>query len=222
MRLERAKRGPRIFEAAELKMTLDKAGTPMKAMILLGINTGLGNTDIATLPSKAVDLKHGWLDFPRGKTGIGRRCPLWPETIVAIREAIDVRPKPKRQEHAGLLFITKYGQPWGTRSCTLPDAKGKVRKNADDPVCKEFTKLLVSLKIKRRVYPSIASAEALRRSAATAAIRWQLTPSWATHATIWRRCTASGSTTPGCWPSLSTSGSGFSENRKGSKINIAG
>jgi integrase len=150
MRLERAKKGPRIFEATELKMVLDKAGTPMKAMVLLGINAGLGNTEIATLPSKAADLKRGWLDFPRGKTRIGRRCPLWPETIAAIREAIDQRPKPKQHEHAGLLFVTKYGQAWGTRSCTLPDAKGKVRKNADDPVCKEFTKLLVALKIKRR------------------------------------------------------------------------
>src|SRR5262249_57198584 len=50
--------------------------------------------------------------FPRPKTGIARRCPLWPETVAALREALANRPEPKKQEHAGLVFVTKYGQPW--------------------------------------------------------------------------------------------------------------
>jgi integrase len=149
LRLERGKRGPRIFEAAELRTILDKATMPLKAMILLGINCGLGNTDIATLPVKAVDLASGWLDFPRPKTGIARRVPLWRETVAAIKEAVADRPTPKNADHAGVLFITKYGKPWGTRTCSEPDEKGKVHKNADDPVCKEFNKLLVALKLKR-------------------------------------------------------------------------
>ena len=63
--------------------------------ILLGVNCGFGNTDVASLPIDAVDLDGGWIDFPRPKTEIPRRVPLWPETIEAIREALKQRPQPK-------------------------------------------------------------------------------------------------------------------------------
>ena len=149
LRKERQAKGLRMFEAKDVKAILDKAETPLKAMILLAINTGLGNYDITCLPSKAVNLETAWLDYPRQKTSIGRRCPLWPETTAAIREAIVRRPKPKKREHGSLLFITKYGQPWGVRTVSEPDKKGKVRKNADDPVCKEFAKLIKVLKLHR-------------------------------------------------------------------------
>ena len=76
LRLERAKKGPRMFEAAELRTILDKAAMPLKAMILLGINCGLGNSDIANLPIKALDLKRNWLDFPRPKTGTPLTLPV--------------------------------------------------------------------------------------------------------------------------------------------------
>ncbi len=150
LRLERARKGPRMFEAAELRAILDKAAMPLKAMILLAINCGLGNSDIANLPTKALDLKKGWADFPRPKTGIARRCPLWAETIAAVREALGVRPVPKREEHSGLLFITKYGGKWAQARVEKPDIKtGKRKMWSDDPVGKEFAKLLVSLKLKR-------------------------------------------------------------------------
>ena len=94
MRVERAKRGPQMFEAQELRRMLDAATMPLRAMILLAINCGFGNTDIASLPTKAVDLKNSWVTFARGKTGIGRRCPLWPETVAAVAQALDDRPVP--------------------------------------------------------------------------------------------------------------------------------
>jgi integrase len=149
LRRERQTKGLRMFEALELRAILAKATAPLKAMILLGANCGLGNYDITCLPRAAIDIKLGWLDFPRPKTAIRRRCPLWPETVAAIQEAIESRPKPKSADHAALLFITKYGQPWGTRTVSEPDKTGRVRKNADDPVCKEFNKLLTELKLKR-------------------------------------------------------------------------
>ena len=58
----------------------------MKPMILLGINCGFGNADCATLPIRALDLEEGWINFPRPKTGLDRRCPLWPETIKSLQE----------------------------------------------------------------------------------------------------------------------------------------
>src|SRR5262249_34998455 len=92
LRLHRAKQGPKLFKAEEIPCMLDPAGPPPKAMILLGINCGSGNADCGRLPLAAIDLDAGVIDFPRPKTGIARRCPLWPETVTAIREAIAERP----------------------------------------------------------------------------------------------------------------------------------
>lgn len=78
IRLERARIGPRMFEAAELRRILDAAGTPMKAMILLGVNCGFGNADCGTLPLAALDLAGGRVNYHRPKTGITRPRPLWP------------------------------------------------------------------------------------------------------------------------------------------------
>jgi integrase len=166
LRLDRAKKGPRMFEAKELTAILDKATMPLKAMILLGINCGMGNSDIANMPTKAVDLKRGWLDFPRPKTGTPRRCPLWKKTVAAIREAIKQRPTPKDKQHAGLLFITSHGGKWAQARVEEPDEKtGKRKMWSDDPVGKEFTKLLTALKLKR---PGL-SFYALRHTFATVA-----------------------------------------------------
>jgi hypothetical protein len=44
----------------------------LKAMILLGINCGYGNADCGTLPLSALDLKNGWINYHRPKTGIVR------------------------------------------------------------------------------------------------------------------------------------------------------
>jgi integrase len=145
--------GKKKFEAEELRRIVDAADQPLKAMILLAINCGFGNKDIMDIPTKALDLKTGWADFPRPKTAIPRRCPLWPETIMAIRGTIEQRPRPKNASDTALLFVTKYGKPWGTRTIREVKAEdGKEAKlviNSDDPVCKEFNKLLVKLGLKR-------------------------------------------------------------------------
>jgi integrase len=62
---------------------------------------------------------------------------LWAETVQAIQEASAHRPEPKREEHASLLFITKYGLPW-------------TKDTADQTLAKEFSKLLRANRINRR------------------------------------------------------------------------
>lgn len=109
MRKERAKRGPRLFQPKELNSLLEAASPQIKAMILLGVNAGFGCTDCATLPSHALDLKGGWVDYPRPKTGVSRRCPLWPETVDAIKAAIKHRPQPKDDTLNALVFIGQRG-----------------------------------------------------------------------------------------------------------------
>jgi len=146
--------GKRMFVAEELRMILAAARQPIRAMILLAINCGFGNTDIMGLPISAVNLDTAWVEFPRSKTAILRGCPLWSETVAAIREVLAHRPRPEDRAHDGLLFLTRYGKPWGRRELrqvsTEAGGEPKLVANIDDPVYKEFTKLLTALGLKRR------------------------------------------------------------------------
>jgi integrase len=94
-----------------LRRLLAEADVQTRAAILLGINCGFGNSDVASLPLSAVDLERGWIDFPRPKTGVHRRCPLWGETADALRAALEQRPKPKHETDAGLFFLARTGKP---------------------------------------------------------------------------------------------------------------
>lgn len=114
LRQAKAARGPMMFSADELRRMLKAAGQPLKAMILLGVNAGLGNADVGAVPIKAIDLAGGWLNFARVKTGIARRVPLWPETVEAVKEWLAVRPAPKSEAHADILFTTVRGDSWGS------------------------------------------------------------------------------------------------------------
>ena len=134
LRIHRARQGVKLFTAEEVRRLLAAADVPMKAILLLGINCGLGNSDCGNLPVSALDLGTGWLDFPRPKTGISRRCPLWPETIEALRQGLAGRPAAKKEQHTNLVFITKYGMPWAK---DVPDS----------PITKETRKLLDRLGI---------------------------------------------------------------------------
>jgi integrase len=138
LRRHTAKRGELMLEADQLRALLREARQPLKAMILLGINAGFGNADCATLPLSAVYLDAGWLDYPRPKTGIPRRCPLWPETVGAIREALAARPTPRDRADAECVFLRESGLRWvrdqGSRK---------------DDVCKKFGELLKRLGMHR-------------------------------------------------------------------------
>ncbi len=129
LRLDRRAKGPRMLEATDVRKLLDAADVQLKAMTLLAVNCGFGNSDCGMLPLDALDLDGGWADYPRPKTGIDRRCPLWPETVEALREAIAHRPTPKSPEAEPLVFVTKYGAPWA-------------KETVDNPVTKAFRKLL--------------------------------------------------------------------------------
>jgi integrase len=104
--------GVKMFTPEQIKQLLAVASPNMKAMILLAINGGLGNTDVGTLRTKAVDLDSSWLDWPRPKTAVPRRIPIWAETVEAIRDALTHRPQPKDAADRKLLFIGRRGESY--------------------------------------------------------------------------------------------------------------
>jgi integrase len=151
LRKARHARGVRMFEAEELHKVLAAAGVQMKAMILLGVNCGFGNADCGTLPLSALDLECGWVHFPRPKTGIDRRCPLWPETVEALRAALAKRPTPKGEAHTQLVFITAKGGSWFKVGAS-PDslmARPKAKRQIDNPLSKEMAKTLKATELRR-------------------------------------------------------------------------
>jgi integrase len=160
LRRARNQNGARMFEADEIRKLLKAATQPLKAMIFLGINCGFGNNDCGRLPISALDLDGGWVSFPRPKTEIPRRCPLWPETVKAIREALSTRPAPKDEDAAGLVFVTKYGVSWSKEppiktkkeDVSEGDETKRQRKpwtSVDNPIAKEMAKLLQELGAQR-------------------------------------------------------------------------
>ncbi len=110
LRLARAANGKRMFEAAELRMILAACPTPnLRAMVLLAINCGHGNHDMAGLTFSHLDLDAGWVAYPRPKTGIDRRCPLWPETVTAAPQRTLPPPHAEKQGPRRPGFVTRHG-----------------------------------------------------------------------------------------------------------------
>jgi integrase len=156
LRRARHEAGPRLFEADEVRRTLEGADVHLKAMTLLGLNCGFGNTDVATLPQSALDQAGGWINFPRPKTEIPRRVPLWLETVAALRKAIAERPEPKDPADANLVFLTRTGKRWvRVQSKRNGEQQAGEGNRADgiislDALSQRFAKLLSDLKINGR------------------------------------------------------------------------
>ena len=142
--------GKRLFQPKEILAFLERANTPLGAMILLGINGGMGNTDCARLPIKAVDLERAVIEFDRPKTGIERVLPLWPETVEAVRRVLAQRAKPAGSEAEKLLFLTAYGRPWVRENLHRTEHNGIEKVVPVDAIGEEFGKLLNSLGLKRK------------------------------------------------------------------------
>jgi integrase len=145
IRKARNEAGERMIEAAELRTIIKAAGVPLKAMILLGINCGFGQTDVSNLPLSAIDLAGGWINYPRPKTAVARRCPLWPETVKSLKAAIRERPEPRGEADAGAVFLTRFGVRWVRMNSHAEKAAVPI-----DSVGLEFGKLLERIGIKRK------------------------------------------------------------------------
>jgi integrase len=148
----------RIFTHEEISKLLAVADTQMKAMIWLGLNCGFGCTDCSGLQWKHLDLTNGRVIFPRGKTGVPRDLPLWPETITALKAV------PKKGKS---VFYTARGNPF-VRTVLKTDSNGQEKYSTLNTISTKFSRLLkkTGLNVSKG-----SGFYTLRRTAATIAAR---------------------------------------------------
>lgn len=144
--------GKRLFASTEVLTMLHHADAQMKAMVLLGVNGGFGNTDCATLPIGAVDLENDVIEYERPKSAIPRVVPLWPETVSALKTVLEgERPTPQRSEHQNLVFLTRFGNPWEQERIYDDAESGQelLKGTRQEAISPEFRKLLCRLGLHR-------------------------------------------------------------------------
>jgi integrase len=102
----------RIVDGVELNKLLARAQPAFKAIILLGVNAGLGPADIGRLRWNMIDLDTGRMKFPRPKTGAVRCSYLWKKTRRALRVVRTLKQNRlalERDGESSLVFITRRG-----------------------------------------------------------------------------------------------------------------
>lgn len=137
---KRSRRGnaKAAYSAADVRKIIKASSGQLKAMILLAINGGLGQTDCAELTHGELDLKRNLLIFPRPKTGIDRVVPLWDQTAKAIRES---------KESGEFVFLTKYGNQWVRQVVHEREGGGVARVTWIDSVSLEYGKVRRAVKV---------------------------------------------------------------------------
>jgi integrase len=133
IRIERAGKDQKFFEANEIQSLIEHAKPQMKAMIMLGINCGYGNADCARLTRSMLSGRDSWLEDPRWKSGVWRCAWLWPETVEALRAVTSIDRSSAPKEFADLVFLTRHRKPWwvdGKSGDAITGEFAKLRKAA--------------------------------------------------------------------------------------------
>ena len=96
---------PQFFSSGEIKRLYDAANDRMKLLILLALNCGYTQADIATLEHSHIDWPQGTIVRARNKTGQPQEHKLWHRTLRLLREqATD----PKT---SALVLLAERGEP---------------------------------------------------------------------------------------------------------------
>lgn len=139
------------FSVEEVRKLVADATGQVKLHILLALNCGYTNTDIAELRDSQIDWQRGAISRKRSKTQQVVNVPtvtyqLWPQTIELLRH---------HRSGKDTVLLTRSGGPWAFR--TLDD-QGKLHKN--DNIAPNFRRL------QRRINVGLAF-KYLRKTSAT-------------------------------------------------------
>jgi integrase len=131
-----------VFSSQEISRLLSESRDMIRVMILLALNCGMTQVDVANLHPDEVDWERGRLTRKRSKTANHANTPvveypLWTETFTLLTRL--------RSSDPARVLVTKSGKPWVNR-----------RETSVDSVRIEFEKLNPALSFKH-----------LRKSAAT-------------------------------------------------------
>ena len=103
-RRDRQLKPKRMFAAKQLRKIIKNSDGQLKAMVLLGINCGYGNTDCSSLPS-VLPIEGRFINFPRPKTAVERTAYLWDETIQALDSVGPSHHETFFRTERGLLLV---------------------------------------------------------------------------------------------------------------------
>ena len=153
LRKARNARGSRIYSPAETRLLIESADDQFKAILLLCLSCAFGNSDISNMPRSSLSADGLWVNYPRPKTEIPRRAPLWAEAKAAIERYLPNRPRPAAKEFRDLLFLTRNGTPWVRATIkTVESEDGKPAHThavVVDALAHKFAKLAKGLKLNR-------------------------------------------------------------------------
>jgi integrase len=129
IRKEKARAGikdhsDRILTGAEIDKLLAASQPNMAAMILLGVNCGLGPADLGRMTWRHLDSQ--WLNYPRHKTGNDRKGYLWKRTrdaLERVRETKHAKLAIAKDGEDALVFITRKGLPYYREELIQEDGK---------------------------------------------------------------------------------------------------
>jgi integrase len=137
-RQERDTVGAAAIEPSEFHAIAEGGDLQWKTIMYLAMNCALGNTDIASIERRHIDLDLGRISFARVKTAESadrqRHTPLWPETLILLREHMALSRSQR------LLFTTVRGDAW-VRADT---------RSTNDELSKKFKKICKRLGISRK------------------------------------------------------------------------
>ena len=109
--------GEKLFTPGQIRTMLDESGLRMRAMILLAINAGYHNNDAETLDLTSLHaaIATGTIEHAREKTEVARACPLWPETLQALKDWIERRPETNSRK----AFVFADGKELSGKNCDV-------------------------------------------------------------------------------------------------------
>lgn len=123
---------PEFFSVAQVKALYEAATPQIQLWIILGLNCGFTQVDIASLTHDMIDLQKGTIRRDRQKTGVDSEHKLWPVTLRLLQEQMTDASRSRQAllTHAGHPLIREEIRPDGNPSKTdyVAHAFGALRK----------------------------------------------------------------------------------------------
>ena len=138
-KVERPKPLPKFFTVDEVKAMYAEATPRMRLYVLLALNGGFTQIDIATLAHGMIDWETGIISRDRNKTSVPQGCKLWPTTLALLKQEAT---KPNANGD-NLVLVSEEGNPLAYEAISDAGKHSKV-----DAIRSAFSRLKIKCKMK--------------------------------------------------------------------------